>query len=106
MEHVRTFAICVNHRYGSDTPSCGDRGSVAIADAIEQGVRERRINVKVERIVCFGKCMIGPNMRLAPGGAFRHGVTLHDVPAILDDLQALCGTRPEEKELPVHLIGS
>lgn len=106
MERARTFAICVNHRYGSDTPSCGERGSVPIAEAIEQGVRDRRINVEVERIVCFGKCTIGPNMRLAPGGAFRHGVTIHDVPAILDELEALCGTRPKEDELPAHLIGS
>jgi (2Fe-2S) ferredoxin len=106
VEHAKKFAICVNHRYGSDIPSCGDRGSVAIADAIEKGVRERRINVTIERIVCFGKCMIGPNMRLVPRGAFRHGVTIGDVPAILDELQAQCGTRPEEDELPVHLIGS
>ena len=102
----KSIAICVNTRYGSDKPSCGERGSVALAEAIEAGVRERRIDVTVERIVCFGLCTKGPNMRLVPGGAFRNGVTPKDIPAILDELERECGTRPEENELPAHLLGS
>jgi (2Fe-2S) ferredoxin len=105
-KHPKTFAICVNTRYGSDKPSCGERGSIALAEAVEKGVRERRIDVTIERLVCFGLCTMGPNMRLVPGGAFRHGVAPKDIAAILDELERECGTRPAEDEPPAHLLGS
>ncbi len=94
------FAICVNRRFGSDRPSCGTRGSVKIADAIEAGVRDRKINVIVERIVCFGMCNVGPNMRLVPGGEFHKSVNLDQVDEILSSLEAECGLRSESNEIP------
>ena len=109
-QRPRTVLICVNRRFGTDQPSCAARGSVAIADALEAGVRARRIDIETERLRCFGQCPYGPNLRLAPGGSFFHRVSIEDVPRVLDDLEKACGTRTEsatEKPLPpLHLLGS
>ena len=88
-----TFAICVNRRLGSDKASCAARGSEQIADALEAGVRERGLAVEIERIVCFGQCQVGPNGRLIPGGNFHKGMTIEDVPALLDEIERACGKK-------------
>ena len=99
--------ICVNHRFGTDKPSCAARGSLAVAEAVETGVAQRRIDLAVERIICLGQCTKGPSMRLAPGGEFLLGVDLVQVPGILDRLERLCGHKSEEAKLPpLHLLGS
>lgn len=105
-ERPRAIAICVNRRYGVDRPSCGGRGSLEIADAIEAGVRERRIDIAVERIVCFGRCSEGPNFRYLPGGAFTTGFSITEVAALLDRLASLCGIRADDGPPHLHLLGS
>ncbi|MDP6602739.1 MAG: (2Fe-2S) ferredoxin domain-containing protein [Rhodospirillales bacterium] len=109
-QRPRTLLICVNRRFGSDKPSCAARGSVEIADALEAGVRTRRIDIETERLRCFGQCPHGPNLRPAPGGSFFHRVAIEDVPSVLDTLEKTCGTRSEtaaEKPVPpLHLLGS
>lgn len=103
---IQSVLICINRRFHSDQPSCAQRGSEALAEAIEAGVRERRINVRVERIKCLGQCTKGPSVRFAPGGRFYLGTSIEDVAGILDELEDACGVRDEETELPLHLLGS
>lgn len=55
--------ICVNRRFSGDEPSCAARGSFAIAEAIEQGVEERNIDIVAERVICFGHCHKGPTVK-------------------------------------------
>ena len=99
--------ICVNRRYNANAPSCAARGSLAIAEAIEQGVRERAIDIVVERIICLGQCTKGPTLRMAPGGRFILGTTGEMVGGILDELETACGTRAVENPgPPIHLLGS
>ncbi len=101
-----TVLICVNRRFKDDEPSCAARGSVAIAEAIERGVRERRIDIVTERFICFGQCDKGPTVKLAPGD-FILGTTLDMVDGILDQLETACGNKAEEDAgPPVHLLGS
>jgi hypothetical protein len=98
--------ICVNRRFKADEPSCAARGSFAIAKAIEAGVRERRIDITVERFICFGQCRNGPTVKLTPGDFILH-TTPDMVDGILDKLQAVCGTTEDsEAEPPIHLLGS
>lgn len=98
--------ICVNRRFKSGEPSCAARGSIAIADAIEEGVRKRRIDIDVEHFICFGHCPKGPTVKLVPGD-FILGTTLDMVDGILDKLEADCGIKAEEKAgPPVELLGS
>jgi len=102
-----TLLICVNRRFKAAEPSCAARGSLGIADAIERGVQERRIDVRIERIVCLGRCNAGPTLRLAPGGRFFLETKPDSVPEILDTLEQACGVRDETDDgPPVHLLGS
>ena len=76
---------------------------------MEDGIRSRRIELETERLCCLGQCTKGPAMRLTPGAEFFFGVTLADVPELLDRLERAFGTRPETDEtkaLPVDLLGS
>ncbi len=100
----KTILICVNRRFDGDEPSCAARGSVAIAEAIERGVRDRRIDIAVERFICFGQCTKGPTVKLAPGD-FILGTTPDMVAGILDDLEAACGVLDGADE-PLHHPGS
>jgi len=99
--------ICVNRRFRMDEPSCAARGSEAVADYLEEQIRIRRIDIKIERSVCMGHCRTGPTIRLAPGGRFIHGPDEDQLPEIVDELERLCGTRSDDPDgPPVHLLGS
>ena len=89
--------VCVNQMRGPRGKCCGQNGSLKIADRLEAGVRERGINVRVDRIVCLGKCDVGPNLRFV-GGEFRHDLTLDDVPRLLDEFEKIAG-KSDKKEL-------
>ena len=105
----RALAICVNRRFGLDKPSCGERGSVAIAETLEGEIERRRIDIRLERLECLGQCAHGPSLRIIPAGRFFLEVTMDDVPEILDILEKACGVRRESAgggEPPVHLVGS
>ena len=103
-----TVLVCVNRRFRGDQPSCAARGSEAVADAIEAGIEERNINVRLERSICMGQCTKGPTVRFAPGGRFNLGTNIDDVPAMLDELETSCGRTDDENAdgVPVHLLGS
>lgn len=93
-----TILVCINRRLRSDQTSCAARGSEALADALEAEVRARGLALAVERAVCMGRCMTGPTVRLAPGGAFHPGLTPADVPGFLDGLEQTLGLEKESRE--------
>ncbi len=101
----KVLMICINRRFRVDEASCAARESPAIAGALEDGVQQRKIDIRVERSVCMGQCQVGPTIRLAPGGRFILGKSMDDVDEILDELERLCGTR-EDDALPLDLLGS
>lgn len=81
---ARRLLVCVNRRHGRDTPSCAGRGSEALVPELERLLARRGLALPVETILCFGSCAHGPNVRLAPGGEFFHGVTLASLPMLVD----------------------
>jgi (2Fe-2S) ferredoxin len=101
-----TLIVCVNLRLRADQPSCAGRGAVEQADALERGIHERRINVKVERIRCLGHCPVGPVLRLAPAGAFFSRVEPQDIGEVLDRLEKACGILPPADSEPPPAPGS
>lgn len=105
-ERPEKVLICVNRRFMTGEPSCAARGGFAIAEAIEDGVRQRNIDIAVERFICFGQCTKGPTVKLTPGD-FILGTTLDMVDGILDKLEAACGIREAAAQgPPAHLLGS
>ena len=85
-----TVTVCINLRPAGTLvmPSCGARGSAAIAAALESGLRERGLAVRFSTIRCLGLCDKGPNLRVAPSNSWIHGMEPADIPAILDWLQS------------------
>jgi NADH:ubiquinone oxidoreductase subunit E len=70
--------------------------SEALADILEQSIRERNIDITLERIKCLGECGNGPSMRLAPGGKFFLKVNSDDIAGILVELEEICGKRRDQ----------
>lgn len=101
-----TIMVCINRRFRTDEPSCAQRGSERLAELLEQGIQERRIDITLERSICMGHCRTGPTVRLAPGGRFFHGPPVDTVPELLDELESLCGTRDDDPSSALHLLGS
>ncbi|MEO5341542.1 MAG: (2Fe-2S) ferredoxin domain-containing protein [Magnetococcus sp. MYC-9] len=64
-----TILVCIKDRVGSG-PSCAQGGGVQLADSLAKEFAAQGIAVPVEPLTCFGRCHEGPNMRIAPGGAF------------------------------------
>jgi len=63
-----------------------------IADALEKGVRERSLAVRIERTVCLGKCNDGPNLWFV-GGRFRQNLSMDDVLTLLDEFEERAGKK-------------
>ncbi len=80
--------ICVNRRFGGPKPSCGGRGSPAIADAFERAFAARGLDVKVTRSPCQSTCERGPSVRLLPGPVLFLGTTLEQVPDVVEAIAA------------------
>jgi (2Fe-2S) ferredoxin len=75
--------VCVNRRFGGTKPSCAERGSEALARAIEQALAEAGLEVPVTRSVCQNFCLEGPAMRVLPGPVIFKEMTLERVPALV-----------------------
>lgn len=98
--------VCVNAIAGPRKQCCGGRGAEALAEALEAGIAQRSIAAEVKRVVCLNQCHRGPSMRIAPGGRFYFQVADADLPAILDELEALAGTRGETDTEPLIFPGA
>ncbi|MBF0154398.1 MAG: (2Fe-2S) ferredoxin domain-containing protein [Magnetococcales bacterium] len=86
-----TLMVCIKERVSYNSPSCGQRGSQTLATALDEAIAQRHWPIQVKRILCFGQCAQGPNVRIAPGGEiFRH-VTLDDLPRILKAVEVFAG---------------
>lgn len=96
-----TLLVCTNLRPSFDKPSCAGRGAEKLADAIEDGIRERGLAVTVLRKCCLGQCEDGPTLRLIPGGDFLLGVRPDDVERVLDHLEKVCGREEKNLSAPV-----
>lgn len=94
MTEPRAVLVCVNRRLDVGAPSCAGRGSERLAACLEQRLAERGLDLPVERIHCFGECQRGPNLRLAPGGRFHHGVDESDLDALLAEIESAISGRP------------
>lgn len=83
---LKTVTVCINRRLSPDKPSCGARGGVEIAAALQAAVAERGLPVSVDTFYCLGCCEQGPNLKLSPGGEFLHDVHLEDLPQLLEKI--------------------
>lgn len=88
MKPAKHILVCINQRANPDQPSCGMRGGVEIAAALPQAIAEQGLNCEVKTFYCLGKCELGPNAKLAPGGEFCHGMAPDDLTPVLARIAA------------------
>lgn len=83
------LTVCVNARPENGiSVSCGPLGGVEIAEALEAEIARRGLDISFRTIKCLGLCARGPNVRLAPGNSWFHGVHSDDVGELLDHVEA------------------
>ncbi len=82
----RMVFVCVNERDPELGVSCGPMGSAEIHRLIKEGVKARGLAAKVRvcRSGCLDRCAKGPNVMVFPEQWWFHGVTVEDVPEIVD----------------------
>ena len=80
---MKTIFVCTNLRPFTTQPSCAQRGSEAVASWLEEEIERRGLNAHVERSICLGHCLYGPNVRLL-GGDFYHTATEKSLAPLLD----------------------
>ena len=64
--------ICINKRLNTDRlPSCAERGSRGLADALERMITAERIPVTITRGPCMNNCANGPNLKIQGADYFN-----------------------------------
>jgi (2Fe-2S) ferredoxin len=78
--------VCINQRPPEHPrPSCIARGSAGLFEAIrEETGAQGLVDVKVVASGCLEPCMVGPAIYVAPDDVWYGGVTLDDVPLIVE----------------------
>lgn len=81
--YLRQLFVCT---YGA---WCQQEGSDAVRAALKAGVKAAGLSreVRVTRSGCLGQCGHGPNVVLWPDNVWYAGVSMEDVPALLEHLK-------------------
>ena len=82
----RTLFVCTNKRDDDSRPSCADRGSEKICEALKEEIKKRGLKGKVRamRSGCHDLCEKGPNVMVFPDGVLETGVAASDIPALIE----------------------
>lgn len=93
MKDRTRITVCVNRRANPDQPSCGMRGGQEIAEALRLAIDKRGLDAAVDTFNCLGKCSLGPNAKLSPGGEFCHGLAPDNLAPLLEKIAAFAARR-------------
>jgi len=90
--------VCINDRPAEHPrPSCYAKGSAGLFEALrEETGRQGLTDVKVVATGCLEPCMVGPSVYVAPDDVWYGGVTLDDVPRLVEEHLA--------NEVPVEFL--
>ncbi len=90
--------VCENRRPDGDPRgSCAAKGSPAIREALKAELKKRGLAgvVRANSAGCLDACATGPSVVVYPEGVWYGGVTVADVPEIVES--HLVGGRPVER---------
>jgi (2Fe-2S) ferredoxin len=78
--------VCTNVRPEGDKPCCSLRGSEKILEALKEEVKKRGLKGQVRALKsgCMDLCEKGPNVMIFPEGLLYSGVTLQDIPTLVE----------------------
>lgn len=82
----RFVFVCINERPEEHPrPSCLRRGSARVFEELrEQTGAHGLVDVKVVATGCLEPCMVGPAIYVAPDDVWYGGVTVEDVPQLVE----------------------
>jgi len=83
----RHFFVCENARPAGGKPSCGARGWAGLTTALQEGLgRHPELwgRIAITPTGCLGPCFEGPTIVVYPEAVWYAGVTLDDVPEIVE----------------------
>jgi NADH:ubiquinone oxidoreductase subunit E len=72
---TKQLLVCTNFRANPNNPSCAARDSKLVLDKLQTELANNNIAIELVESRCMGYCSVGPNARLAPNGAFFHGMS-------------------------------
>jgi len=106
--YERHVFVCTNERPPDDPRgSCGPKGGVAVHKALKAEVARRGLKGKVRAnsAGCLDACAFGVAMVIYPEGIWYRGVTVEDVPEIVERT-LLHGERIERLKMPMRPVRS
>lgn len=80
--------VCGNRRSAEHPRGCCDpEGNDALRNAMKAEVKRRKLapQVRANKAGCLEQCEHGPTIAIYPQGIFYGGVTLEDVPRIIEE---------------------
>lgn len=69
---MKKLLICTNFRASPHQASCAARGSLLLASALQQTIKNENLTIEIEQVNCLGFCDVGINLHLSPNGEFIH----------------------------------
>lgn len=79
--------ICTQEKPNPAAPSCSNRGSNAVFEALRAELGKTGLSDEVQVTTCgsLGLCTRGPNLIVYPEGTWYSGVQVGDVPEIVQE---------------------
>ncbi|MBF0192453.1 MAG: (2Fe-2S) ferredoxin domain-containing protein [Magnetococcales bacterium] len=91
-----SIMVCVKERMGQAS-SCVQGGSLELIRLLEREFAAQGLSVPVKPLMCFGRCNEGPNMRIAPGGAFFTRMTPERLGEVVEAVRAAVAAEGREE---------
>ena len=98
--------ICCNRREPGHSRGCCDvDGSEALREAFKQELKKRKLGplVRANKAGCLDQCERGPTVVIYPQAIWYGGVTLADVPRIVEET-IVAGRVIEELRIPEECL--
>jgi (2Fe-2S) ferredoxin len=86
-----SLIVCVNYR--ATQKSCASSGSLQLIQEIQKALSENDLEIPVKQGVCFGRCSMGPNLRIAPGGSFYQQFCREDISGLITELKMIISSK-------------
>ncbi len=89
--------------------SCAVRGSEELLSALKLAAGKAKLDVRVTSSGCVDLCWVGASISVMPDNVFLKGVTVADIPRVVDALSAPTTAELEERmaehvALPIDFI--
>jgi len=81
------FVCCNQREPGHPRGCCDPEGSKALRDCFKTQLKQRKLGplVRANSAGCLDQCELGPTVVIYPQGIWYGGVTLEDVPRIIEE---------------------